>query len=258
MIAQLKEQRFWMHLGFAIVTVSSVALIGFKMLKSFTRHGQAIVVPDFKGKKVSDLNTIFANLPLKYEVVDSIFDPKKPKGTVVEQTPAIGFKVKEDRIIYLTINAFQPPKLKMPNLKDASLRQAESVLLSYGLVLGKKTYKPDYAKDAVLEQRYQGASIKAGTMLPYGAVIDLVLGDGLDDADTLSIPSFVGMNLQQAKRRIEDMELTLGAEVFDEVRKDSLKATVYKQSNTGKTIDLYLTFDKLKINTTPTTDASNE
>ncbi len=185
----IRNKKFWLHLSLAALTVSVLAFVAFKLLNTATRHGQSVEVPNFKGIKVSALNTTFANLQLKYEIIDSIFDPKQPKGTVIDQTPAPTFKVKNDRVIYLTVNASTPPQLKMPNLKDASLRQAESVLLSYGLVLGKLTYKPDYAKDAVLEQRYKGNAIKAGAMLSYGATIDLVLGDGLEEADTTSTPS---------------------------------------------------------------------
>ncbi|MEQ1732620.1 MAG: PASTA domain-containing protein [Bacteroidia bacterium] len=180
----LTNRKFWIHLSIAALTACILAFVAFKLLNTFTRHGQNVEVPNFIGKKVTELNTIFANLPLSYEVVDSIFDPKQPKGTVLDQTPQATFKVKEHRIIYLTVNASTPPKLKMPNLKDASLRQAESVLLSYGLVVGKLSYKPDYAKDAVLEQRYKGKSIKAGELLPYGASIDLVLGDGMEEASS--------------------------------------------------------------------------
>ena len=41
------------------------------------------------------------------------------------------------------------------------------------------TYKDDLGKDEVLQIRYKGQIIEAGTMLPKTSKIDLVLGNGI-------------------------------------------------------------------------------
>ena len=118
-------------------------------------------------------------------MIDSIYDSEKVPGTVLDQDPAPNSNVKENRMIYLTINATQPPDVKMPDLVDVSFRQAEAMLQSFGLITGEITYKADLAKNAVLEQRYRNKIIKPGTMLPKGSEIDLVLGDGLGEDENV-------------------------------------------------------------------------
>ncbi|HSM63287.1 MAG TPA: hypothetical protein VK833_05050, partial [Gillisia sp.] len=44
--------------------------------------------------------------------------------------------------------------------------------------IGSVTYKPDIAKDAVLELRHKGKLVEAGDELMKTAKIDLILGDG--------------------------------------------------------------------------------
>lgn len=250
----IRTKTFFKHLGIASV-VGILIIIGLlQFLSSFTEHGQSVDVPDFKGKNIAGLNNFIADKPFRYMITDSVFVNDKPKGTVLEQTPAPGFKVKENRTIYLTVNAMNPPKIKMPNLVDASLRQALSLLETYGLKPGKIEYKPDFAKNAVLEQHYKGKKIEAGKDLPHGATIDLVLGDGLGDEE-VKVPFLVGLCRKDALSELSTASLTVGSEVFDESVKDSSKAKIYRQIpvcsskkiNMGRPIDLFYTQDESKI-----------
>ena len=63
-------------------------------------------------------------------------------GVVVEQTPSAGEKVKKNRTIFFTINAYAAEQVQMPNLVDYSLRNAKVILESYGLELGDLIYIP--------------------------------------------------------------------------------------------------------------------
>ena len=98
----------------------------------------------------------------------------------------------------------------MPDLIDGSLKNAELVLRSYGLRLGKIEYKPDLASNAVLEQRIDGRVVEPGTMVPLGTAIDLIVGDGLGNR-VFEMPNFLGLELEEAGFSIVGSGLTTGS-----------------------------------------------
>ena len=53
---------------------------------------------------------------IKFQVIDSVYTNLVPSGCVAEQNPKPGFKVKKWRNIVLTINAFNPEMVAMPDL----------------------------------------------------------------------------------------------------------------------------------------------
>lgn len=229
----------------AVLIIVSFFLITM-MLNNFTHHGESIPVPDLKGKKIDKLDALLAEHNFHYSIVDSLYDSEMPPGSVLDQDPAAKSKVKEGRMIYLTINSTQPPDVKMPDLVDVSFRQAEAMLQSFGLVTGEIIYRPDLAKNAVLEQRYRGRVIKPGAMLPKGSAIDLVLGDGLGDKQ-VQVPDLTGLTRSQAMARLMRSSLSLGAVNYD--TKDTAGARVYLQTPSpgeesflpaGANVDIYL------------------
>ena len=136
-------------------------------------------MPDFSGKTMDNLDDFAADNKLKYIIIDSVYDFKKPKGTVISQEPYVGAKVKEYRTIYLTVVAKTQEQVSVPDLIDLSLRQALSILETYGLKPGRIDYTHSEFKNAVLQQRYRGRAINSEMTVKLGSAIDLVLGDGI-------------------------------------------------------------------------------
>ncbi|MEO5569308.1 MAG: PASTA domain-containing protein [Bacteroidia bacterium] len=222
----------------------------YKWLNSYTNHGSTVTVPDLRGLKVATLQNFLKDKALRIKIADSsVFDLEKPPGTVIEQDPAPAEKVKENRTIYLTITKTVPPKIKMPNLIDVSYRQAEAILLSYGLKAGQTSYKPDLCKNCVLSFTLNGKTLKPGDELTKGTVIDLTLGDGFGNTK-VSVPQLYGLSLDEALFVLKGSSLNSGSVIFDSSVKDSIKAMVYKQNpaygsassiREGEGIDIYLT-----------------
>ena len=205
-------------------------------------------MPDFYGVHIQDLDSVCQELYLRYIIIDSVFNKKEEKGIVLEQDPRAGTNVKENRRIYFTINALQNKVITFPYITDLSLRQTVRKLESLGLVVGELEYKPDLAKNVVLNQKINGIQIKEGQELFLGTIVDLVIGSGLSDKTT-SIPNLLGLNLQKAQTEIKVASLNLGAVIFDEGIIDSTNAMVYKQNpelnekikvKLGTSIDIYL------------------
>lgn len=230
-----------------IVTVIVVLTTAAIILKSVTRHGEALSVPDLTGISTDDAIEILRDKNLKFLITDSLYFDDKPKLSVLDQNPAPNSKVKEGRVIYLTINSDRPPGVPMPNLIDVSLRQAEAMLKAAGLKIGEISYKPDLAQNVVLEQLWKGSSISPDSKIPKGSSIDLVLGDGLVDAVDVEIPDLTGFTKEQAHNLLNSATLNEGAIVYQGKITDSSSAVVFRQmpaaGSTGKSgqpVDLYL------------------
>jgi eukaryotic-like serine/threonine-protein kinase len=146
----------------------------------------------------------------------------------------------------------------MPKLVDRSLRQATSILETYGLEVGELVYKPDMCMNCILEQKLDGEDIEAGTRIRKGSVIDLVVGQGLGSV-LVEVPYLLEFNTQMATNLLQSKSLNIGAALFDETvitAEDSINAVVYKQlppfsqvpaARMGAAVDLFLTLDTNKV-----------
>ena len=192
---------FFKNLGIAIVIIVGSVMVLLIWLNFYTRHGQARPVPDFFGLTMEQTAKLAKKSRLKYQVIDSVYTSLVPSGCVAEQNPKPGFKVKKWRNIVLTINAFSPEMVAMPDLIDLPKRQAIAMVESSGLEIGLLKYKPDLSIDVVIDQQFNGKSITKGDSLQKGSVVDLILGKGLSNQRN-PVPDLIGidsMNRQKTK-----------------------------------------------------------
>ncbi len=247
-LAIFKNRVFYKQLVYAIFAMLLCFFLWLKYIDFYTLHDEYIVLPDFYGVHINDLDSVCQELDLRYVIIDSVFNKKVEKGTILEQDPIVGTKVKENRRVYFTINALKNKIVTFPYITDLSLRQAVRKLENLGLVVGNLEYKPDLARNVVLSQKVNGIKIKAGQELFVGTAVDLVIGSGLSDKTT-TIPNLMGLTMQKAQTEIKVASLNLGAVIFDEGISDSSAAMVYRQNpkvnekrkvKLGTSIDIYL------------------
>ena len=144
-----------------------------------TNHGQEIVVPNLSKLTLEQAENKLDALNLDYELLDTVdYNQDYPKLSIVQQDPNPGEKVKQNRVIYLKINATGYSKVRIPDLIQKTYRQAVPTLAALGLEVGDTTYVPNLAKDMILEMRMGGQSVKAGQQVLKMTKVDLVLGDG--------------------------------------------------------------------------------
>lgn len=173
------------NLGFhiliaAVGTLVLLVVIAF-LMKLFTRHGKEFEMPSFIGKDAEELTQSGKMEGFVFEITDMLYDEKTAPGKVLKQDPAPGEKVKKGRKVYLVVSTSEPPTVKMPELHDISLRQAQLILESQGLVLDHVIEKPSPYENAVLEVLYRGHVIATGTDIKMGEKITLVVGKNLND-----------------------------------------------------------------------------
>jgi beta-lactam-binding protein with PASTA domain len=227
-------------------------------LRVFTHHGQALTVPDLTGLSLDEVDVVTKAKKIRYTVTDSVFYKELPKGTVVKQNPRQGTKVKVNRTIYLSMNAMNPERVTMPTVTGVSLRQARAILETYGLSLGKISYKPDIAVNNVLQQMINDTVIHPGSLIIKGSSVNLVLGRGLSE-QTTPVPNLVGKDVLSAKELLADRYLNYGAVVYDNsvaTGLDTLFAFVWKQMpdateevrlQLGSNVDIWVTVDSTKL-----------
>ncbi len=173
------SKTFLIQLGLAIVALVLLAFLTMQWLEYSTNQDERIKVPDLAKLSLGRVEVTLDELDLRYEILDSAnYNPDYPKYSVIDQVPQPGKFVKENRKIYITLNPSGYGKVMVPDLIRRTRRQVEPTLRSLGFEIGSVTYKPDIAKDAVLELRHKGKLVEAGDELMKTAKIDLVLGDG--------------------------------------------------------------------------------
>lgn len=226
-IDYLKTKSFRNNLIAAIFTVVALLIIAFFSLRYYTKHGEGLNVPELKGLSLSQAVSQLDELGLRYEI-DSVYIMDKPPGIVTDQDPEANTFVKDNRTIYLTINTAQAPNVKFPDIENKSFREVKSILESYRLKLGDTTYKPDVARDVVLEAFFGGQPIKTGELLPTGSTINLTLGDGRGNED-VELPNVIGFPLDEAKFSLRGSMLNVGKIYYEGVITDSANAVVIGQ-----------------------------
>lgn len=253
LIQFLRSRTFLKHLLIYLVSFAILCWIIMASLASYTSHGESVDVPDFTGVKLAELDNFVTGKRVRYLVIDSIYDTKSKPGVVVKQEPEPGAKVKDDRTIYLYVTSLLPPSIQMPKLIDRSLRQAATMISSYGLKMAPPKFVSDQCANCVLEQMVKGKKIAAGELIPKGTVIQLVVGKGLSEEE-VGVPCVLGLSKKEAVEKLAGASLSIGYIKYDEP-KDSAKSRVYRQSpscgresiNMGASVDLFLTADKDKI-----------
>lgn len=222
----LGRKKFYIHFLIAIVLALVLVWLAIFSLDKFTRHGEVYLVPDFKGKTIVEMEGQNYGEFFQIQVIDSVYDQKLAKGSVIMQHPLPGSRVKMGRHIYLTIVSEMPETVMMPNLKNLSIRQALVTLESLGLKAEYLEYVDYFARNAVVEQLIGGEPIEPGTELNKGSAVVLQVGIG-DMPIKVPVPMLIAKKQSEAKKELQYAYLNVGKEYFLDGT-DTSFARVYK------------------------------
>lgn len=191
--------------GFTLVLIFIIA----KSLDSYTGRGEYILVPPLQAMNGDSLVLNSDENFLQYVIIDSIFDSKSIPGTVSQQYPTVGAKVKKGRKIYLTIITKGREYIPMPNLVDLSIRRAIDVINQSRLTVNQLIFVENFARNAVLAQLIRQDTIAADSMVLIGTPINLVVGNGHNSGGVF-IPLLIGKTAEEAKELILKSSLNFG------------------------------------------------
>lgn len=247
----LAKKKFYLHLLIIVLLSAGLFWAAFRALDMYTRHGEVYVVPDFRGLPQSRVMQQFSG-QFNFILSDSIYQKGAPNGSIIQQDPMPGSKVKRGRNIYYVIVAQMPEKVAMPNLRNLSLRQAMVLLETAGLRLNELIYTEHFAFNAVIEQNYIGEVIEPGTEIFKGAEIDLLLGNG-GHAQKTQMPMLIGERAANLVNQLHQANLNVGNQYYIDAN-DSINARVYRTEppsipglmvDPGTKIDIWYRSDKL-------------
>ncbi|SDC34967.1 PASTA domain-containing protein [Niabella drilacis] len=224
----ITRRPLWVNILAGIFLALAVFSIVILSLGWLTHHNDARTVPPLLGKTLAQAEKILADAGFELVVQDSVFNDTLKPLQVVRQVPDEYEVVKSSRTVYLTINRAEPPLVEMPNIVGYSLRSAEFTLNNMGLKLGDTTFKPDFAKNTVLAQLYNGVAIQPGAKIRQGSRVDLVIGSGL--GASFLVPNLIGLTYTDAKSVLEDKGIGLGSVIPAAGVTDTAAAFVYRQS----------------------------
>jgi beta-lactam-binding protein with PASTA domain len=259
----LFKKNFYIHLGISFILTLVLLLIVIGLLKTYTRHGEAFVVPDLEGLTLGELHENEATRVFNFLVTDSVFDNSLMPGSVIKQNPSAGSKAKEGRTIYLTVVSYTPKMSIMPELKDLTVRQAVTTLRTNGLKIRKLLFIPYFAGNSVLGQYYNGDTLVAGTEILEGSEIDLLAG--ISDNQKSRVPFVVGLTRDEASGALQMASFNAGRMHYLD-KGNPIHSRVYRQYPPwnvellpGDSITLYFrsdltfNFDSLLKSTNPDT-----
>ena len=252
----LLSRIFWKNVLIALLVTFGLIILTQISLYFYTGHGKKILVPDFTGMSLQQVDRLCAKNRILWIVQDSNYVAESPRGAVLSQYPEPGSGIKKNRKIFITTNCWFPQMIKMPKAFDMPYRQAEKVLSGVGLHISNVEYIPHFAPTYVLEQKFSGKLISEGTNIPKGSGITLVVGEGLSN-ERAPVPNLLNISLATARIIALNNYFNLGATKFDSTvnnSKDSALAKVYRQfpdfknqARLGTSIDIWLTMDSVRI-----------
>lgn len=228
------SKRFLLNLG-VLVLFWILLIWGAKLyFRSYTHHGEVVNVPTLVGNNVKDIQTIIGDKKLKFEVLDSIYNPDYVTGTILYQNPlpsdSSGEKVKPGRIIQVRVSK-QSRMVSVPFVVSKSQRFAEAMLTSKGLRTHIRFVPSREDQGSVITQTYNGKSIQKGLQIPINSVVTLTVGK-MALGDLVAVPNLLGLTIKEANERFENgTSLSLFSVCPDcQTKADSLNAKIVRQT----------------------------
>lgn len=208
-----------------IAVLVGILFMGF-FVGSFLSFGKfwssaEINVPDVVGKSSVVAQQILEDKNLRVKIVEAN-DDSVPAGQVVSQYPEAGAKVKEQRLVTITVSK-GGQELTMPDLKSMSRSNAEEKLKKMGLKIG-----------AVFEENAKepaGTVInqdpRSGSKITKGQTVDITVSLG-EKKKEITVQNYTGLSVDSAKSNLEANGLSLGG--ISEETSTKPKGTVIGQS----------------------------
>jgi beta-lactam-binding protein with PASTA domain len=199
-----KNKYFWGGLGvlFAIGLVL-YALINYLIMPAYTRHNVAIQVPDVLNMQAEDAERILLARDLRVSRIDQQFNPKLPRGVIIDQNPRPNERVKPNRRIFITVNSGREQLVVIPSVEGLSLREAINRLRAVGLEAGEAqpdTLPSPFANTVTRQHPPAGDSLRAGS------TVDIWYSTGLGN-EFVQVPDVTGLSLAEAKQILTDNRL---------------------------------------------------
>jgi len=217
----LTNKKFYLNIGVAIILFIAIMVVALLSLKSFTRHGESVTLPDFRGLVVEDLEQFVMRNHLNYKIIDSVYNDTLPARTIVLQDPYPNSGVKKGRNIYISIVSSLPESAVMPNVVNLSVRQAVSLIYGNDLTISKINFVSGFDKNAVQKQLVDNEEVEPDTKLKKFTAVTLVASKG-EPAGFSKVPDLKGLTKKEAMQRLFQNSFNVGNIIGDDEKNNKL------------------------------------
>lgn len=142
------------------------------------------------------------------KIVDKQYHDTVPENFIINQNPGADAEVEKGSEISVVVSL--GPKIiwsLVPDLKDKTLKEAETMLTTAKLKLGSKTAVP--TSDPNLIDKIAEQSITSKTKVEEGTIIDVKYYVQEEDKSVI-VPRLVGKTIEEAEEILEQFKLKIG------------------------------------------------
>jgi beta-lactam-binding protein with PASTA domain len=187
--------------------IVAVAMIAGYMLSAVWLFPAPLFSRDHSTPRVLDLGLTAAQERLaadgfRVKIAAEEPDPRAAKGRVIWQDPPPGTIVPEGSTVEITPSA-GPPSILVPDVVHFDAAEAKKIILAAGFVVGREDSVESGMEEGVVVQTRPAG----GLARDAGTPVDLILSNGPPRS---GVPSVVGMSLDDARRMIQRVGLTIG------------------------------------------------
>lgn len=201
-------KKYWVIPLVGLISILIILIIVDNIILPYYVSATEYRVPDVVNMHKDEAIRILKELNLNPIVHTSRYDQKYEKDHVMFQNPYPNTLVKEGRRIYLTISGGEQT-VKMPNLINKTVRDAQITLERVGLVLDSvENVESEFLPNTVVEQQYrEGTDLYQGTLVSIKVSIGPKLG-------MVRVPNILGKSLNEAENILKTYSLRIGIKTF--------------------------------------------
>ncbi|AWB84969.1 Stk1 family PASTA domain-containing Ser/Thr kinase [Corynebacterium liangguodongii] len=195
----------WVAALLALVLVGAGAVVAYNYFRGGEKDSAPVVeemvlVPEMTGKPREDAVAQLEGLGFVVAVNDAP-SPDRPRGEVLGTNPVAGSQLRRGTLVTVTVSSGREIT-DVPDVTKLTPQQAAEVLAQASLELNpeiRHENSDDVPAGAVISQ-----NPAAGSQLSKGSQVSVVVSDG---REMVTVPSLVGMNVEQATATLSSLNL---------------------------------------------------
>lgn len=204
-----------------IIVAALILLMGGGALAYTLLATPKVVVPNLKGKTLSQAQRAVEAAGLKLKVEKETYNEKIAPGHVISQQPDAGEKTAKGGTVNIVMSRGLQT-VTTPNLSGKTIDEAEDILKKAGLGLGKVD---EGFSDTVDVDKIMTQSPKAGAKIEKGATVDVTVSKG---AESVEVPDVVNDTVDAGTSILQDAGFKVSR--FDDYSETVDKDHIIKQS----------------------------
>ncbi|MGQ9631252.1 MAG: PASTA domain-containing protein [bacterium] len=204
----IKMRILWAVL-WRLVIVASILIGGsylaLLIIMNIVLNAPEVSLPSLVGMTEDEAEANVSKLGIKL-IVERRFDDNFPKGQILFQDPPANILVKVGRTVKVIVSKGSE-EVTVPNVVGMSQRLGEIALREAGLQVGRRVTKhsQQVPEDCIISQEP-----RPNTVVKRDSQVDLLISLGKPPV-IFAMPDIVGMPLDEARAKIEEVGLKLGS-----------------------------------------------